>query len=164
MSEENIKMMASIDDESREMEYIGEIVRAEEGVAKRQAASAQALKDECEAELAEAIPALETAIGALDTLKVETCGCLAAVFLLCCCGVFVVLLRFFCCVVAVLCCVVAVLCCVVAVFLLCCCGVSVVLCGVSVVLLRRFLLRFFGVFVVFMWFFVAFLWRFRCVL
>ena len=157
MSEENIKMMASIDDESREMEYIGEIVRAEEGVAKRQAASAQALKDECEAELAEAIPALETAIGALDTLKVETCGCLAAVFLLCCCGVFVVLLRFFCCVVAVLCCVVAV-------FLLCCCGVSVVLCGVSVVLLRRFLLRFFGVFVVFMWFFVAFLWRFRCVL
>ncbi len=33
------------------------------------AASAQALKDECEADLAEAIPALEAAIGALDTLK-----------------------------------------------------------------------------------------------
>ena len=70
MSEENIKMMASIDDESKEVEYIGEMVRAEESMAKRQAASAQALKDECEAELAEAIPALEAAINALDTLKV----------------------------------------------------------------------------------------------
>ena len=44
-------------------------MRAEEAVANEQAASAQALKDECEAELAEAIPALEAAIAALDTLK-----------------------------------------------------------------------------------------------
>lgn len=44
-------------------------MRAEEAVANGQAASAQALKDECEAELAEAIPALEAAIAALDTLK-----------------------------------------------------------------------------------------------
>ncbi len=44
-------------------------MRAEEAVANEQAASAQALKDECEAELAEAIPALEAAIAALNTLK-----------------------------------------------------------------------------------------------
>ena len=48
-------------------------MREEEAVANEQAAAAQALKDECEAELAEAIPALEAAIAALDTLKV---GCL----------------------------------------------------------------------------------------
>ena len=44
-------------------------MREEEAVANEQAASAQSLKDECEAELAEAIPALEAAIAALDTLK-----------------------------------------------------------------------------------------------
>ncbi|ESN95105.1 hypothetical protein HELRODRAFT_102708 [Helobdella robusta] len=69
MAEENVRMMKNIDDESQEMEYTSEIVRSEEVVAKRQAASAQELKDECEAELAEAIPALETAITALNTLK-----------------------------------------------------------------------------------------------
>ena len=70
MAEENVKMMQFIDQESQEMEYTSEIVRAEEVVSKRQAASAQALKDECEAELAEAVPALEAAIAALNTLKV----------------------------------------------------------------------------------------------
>ena len=55
----------------QEMEYNSEVVRAEEVVAKRQAAAAQALKDECEAELAEAVPALEAAIAALNTLKVS---------------------------------------------------------------------------------------------
>ena len=73
MAEENVKMMQFIDEESQEMEYTSEIVRAEEVVAKRQAASAQALKDECEAELAEAVPALESAIAALNTLKVGWC-------------------------------------------------------------------------------------------
>ena len=70
MAEENAKMMKFINDETQEMQYTTEIVRSEEVIAKRQAASAQALKDECEAELAEAIPALEMAIAALDTLKV----------------------------------------------------------------------------------------------
>lgn len=70
MAEENVKMMRVIDTESQEMQYTNEIVRAEEVVSKRQAASAQALKDECEAELAEAVPALEAAVAALNTLKV----------------------------------------------------------------------------------------------
>ncbi len=44
-------------------------MRVEEAAANEVAASAQALKDECEADLAEALPALEAAIAALDTLK-----------------------------------------------------------------------------------------------
>ena len=43
----------------------------DEAVASEQAAESQALKDECEADLAEAIPALEAALAALDTLKVR---------------------------------------------------------------------------------------------
>jgi len=70
MAKENVAMMQFIDSQSQEMEYNSEVVRAEEVVAKRQAAAAQALKDECEAELAEAVPALEAAIAALNTLKV----------------------------------------------------------------------------------------------
>ena len=64
------KMMVVIEHESKEVEQTSTKVRAEEAVANEQAAGAQALKDECEAELAEAIPALEAAIAALNTLKV----------------------------------------------------------------------------------------------
>lgn len=71
-AEENEKMMKVIEKESAEVEETSKKVREEEAVANEQAASAQALKDECEAELAEAIPALEAALAALNTLKVET--------------------------------------------------------------------------------------------
>lgn len=52
------------------MAATSENVRKEEASANIQAASAQALKDECESDLAEAIPALEAALSALNTLKV----------------------------------------------------------------------------------------------
>lgn len=42
---------------------------ADEAVANEAAAAAQAIKDDCEGDLAEAIPALEAAITALNTLK-----------------------------------------------------------------------------------------------
>jgi hypothetical protein len=45
------------------------VVAADEAVANEAAAAAQAIKDECEGDLAEAIPALEAAISALNTLK-----------------------------------------------------------------------------------------------
>ena len=45
------------------------MVAADEAVANEAAATAQAIKDECESELAEAIPALEASIAALNTLK-----------------------------------------------------------------------------------------------
>ena len=46
-----------------------QVVAADEAVANEAAAAAQAIKDECEGDLAEAIPALEAAISALNTLK-----------------------------------------------------------------------------------------------
>ena len=70
-AEENVKMMAVIARESEEVETTGVKVRSEEAVANTQAAESKALKDECEADLAEAIPALESALAALDTLKVR---------------------------------------------------------------------------------------------
>ena len=42
---------------------------ADEAVANEAAAAAQAIKDECEGDLAKAIPALNSAIAALNTLK-----------------------------------------------------------------------------------------------
>lgn len=45
------------------------IVAADEALANEAAAAAQAIKDDCESDLAEAIPALEAALEALDTLK-----------------------------------------------------------------------------------------------
>ena len=47
------------------------MVRKDEEAANEKAAEAKALKDECESDLAEAIPALEAAITALNTLKVQ---------------------------------------------------------------------------------------------
>jgi dynein heavy chain len=46
-----------------------QIVGADEAVANEAAAVAKGIKDECEGDLAEALPALESAIQALDTLK-----------------------------------------------------------------------------------------------
>lgn len=42
---------------------------ADEALANEAAAAAQAIKDDCESDLAEAVPALEAAVGALNTLK-----------------------------------------------------------------------------------------------
>lgn len=70
-SEETERMITVIEKESAEVEATTKIVKADEAVANEQASSSKALKDECEAELAEAIPALEAAQAALDTLKVE---------------------------------------------------------------------------------------------
>lgn len=48
------------------------VVQADEAVANAQAAESKLLKDECESDLAEAIPALEAAMAALKTLKVSS--------------------------------------------------------------------------------------------
>lgn len=45
------------------------MVAADEAVANEAAARAQSIKEDCESDLAEAIPALESALAALDTLK-----------------------------------------------------------------------------------------------
>lgn len=62
-----------IEVESVEVEAKSKTVRIDEEAATIKAKEAQALKDECESELAEAIPALEAALSALNTLKVNKC-------------------------------------------------------------------------------------------
>ena len=46
-----------------------EIVACDEALANEAAAAAQAIRDDCENDLAEAIPALQSAVNALDTLN-----------------------------------------------------------------------------------------------
>ena len=68
-AEETIKMMETIEIESKQAEEQRTVVSAEEAIANEKASIAQALKDECQAELAVALPALEAAKTALDTIK-----------------------------------------------------------------------------------------------
>lgn len=58
-----------IEKESAEVEAKSKTVKVDEELATEKATEAQALKNECESDLAEAIPALEAALAALDTLK-----------------------------------------------------------------------------------------------
>ncbi|KAI9347975.1 dynein heavy chain and region D6 of dynein motor-domain-containing protein [Zopfochytrium polystomum] len=67
--EETDLIMVQIEKESKEVMETKKVVQADEEVATKTAEAAQAIKAECEAGLAEAIPALEAALSALDTLK-----------------------------------------------------------------------------------------------
>ncbi|KAF3707583.1 Dynein heavy chain 3, axonemal Axonemal beta dynein heavy chain 3 [Channa argus] len=68
-SAETDMMMVKIEGETIEVDAKKELVSADEKVANEAAAAAQAIKDECEEDLAEAMPALKAALSALDTLK-----------------------------------------------------------------------------------------------
>ncbi|XP_053695545.1 dynein axonemal heavy chain 3 [Sabethes cyaneus] len=68
-SDETEKIMVNIERETADAEKKKEIVGADETAANEAAASAQAIKDDCESDLQEAVPALEAALMALDTLK-----------------------------------------------------------------------------------------------
>lgn len=68
-SEETEKIMVNIERETAEAEKKKEVVGADEAAANEAAAAAQAIKDDCESDLAEAIPAMESALDALNTLK-----------------------------------------------------------------------------------------------
>ena len=68
-AEQTEKMMQRIEIESAQAQAQAKLVPAEEAVANEKASIAQALKDECQAELAVALPALEQAKAALDTIK-----------------------------------------------------------------------------------------------
>ena len=63
------KLMIRIEQDTISIEARKEVVGAEEALANEAAAAAQAIKDDCESDLAEATPALEAALAALDTLK-----------------------------------------------------------------------------------------------
>ncbi|XP_015175416.1 PREDICTED: dynein heavy chain 3, axonemal [Polistes dominula] len=63
------KLMIRIEQDTINVEARKEIVAADEALANEAAAAAQAIKDDCESDLAEATPALEAALTALNTLK-----------------------------------------------------------------------------------------------
>ncbi|KAM9486848.1 dynein axonemal heavy chain 7-like, partial [Clarias gariepinus] len=67
-SKEVDEMMVVIEHESVEVATTEKVVRMEEEVANEQATAAKAIKDECDADLAVALPILESALTALDTL------------------------------------------------------------------------------------------------
>lgn len=68
-SEETVKIMEKIAIDKVDVDAKKEVVMADEAVANKAAAAAKAIKDECEADLAVALPALNAAISALNTLK-----------------------------------------------------------------------------------------------
>ncbi|XP_006878990.1 PREDICTED: dynein heavy chain 7, axonemal [Elephantulus edwardii] len=70
-SKEVDEMMIIIERESVEVAKTEKIVKADETVANEQAMAAKAIKDECDADLAEALPILESALNALDTLTAQ---------------------------------------------------------------------------------------------
>lgn len=62
------EIMVVIERDSIEVAKVEKVVRADEAVANEQASKAQKIRDECDAELSEALPALNAALAALDTL------------------------------------------------------------------------------------------------
>ena len=68
-SEETTKIMKKIEIDKVDVDAKKVLVQADEAVANEAAMAAKAIKDECEADLAVAMPALKNAIAALNTLK-----------------------------------------------------------------------------------------------
>ncbi|XP_063786085.1 dynein axonemal heavy chain 3-like [Pseudophryne corroboree] len=68
-SSETVELVNIIADETLEVEAVKSLVEADEATANKAALEAKAIKEECEQELSVAIPALNAAIAALDTLK-----------------------------------------------------------------------------------------------
>lgn len=70
-SDETEKVMVIIERQTAEAEAKKEVLGADENAANEASAAAQALKDDCESDLQEAIPALNSALKALQTLRPE---------------------------------------------------------------------------------------------
>ena len=67
-SKEVDEMMVVIEQESKDVAAQEKIVKADEAVANEQANVARGIKEECDADLAEAVPILNSALSALNTL------------------------------------------------------------------------------------------------
>uniref|UniRef100_A0A8C1EJH5 Dynein axonemal heavy chain 7 n=1 Tax=Cyprinus carpio carpio TaxID=630221 RepID=A0A8C1EJH5_CYPCA len=70
-SKEVEEMMVVIQRESLEVSKTEKVVRVDEAEANEQAMAAKAIKDECDADLAVAVPILEAALAALNTLTTQ---------------------------------------------------------------------------------------------
>ncbi|KNE55583.1 hypothetical protein AMAG_01474 [Allomyces macrogynus ATCC 38327] len=62
-------LLTVIQRDSVEVEKKRALVKSDEAIANKKASEAKAIKDECEADLSQALPVLESALSALDTLK-----------------------------------------------------------------------------------------------
>lgn len=69
LSDETEQIMVKIERDTAEAEKKKEVVGADESAANESAAAAQAIKDDCDGDLQEAIPAFNSALAALNTLK-----------------------------------------------------------------------------------------------
>lgn len=69
LSDETEQIMVTIERDTAEAEKKKEVVGADEAAANEAAAAAQAIKDDCDSDLQEAIPAFNAALAALNTLK-----------------------------------------------------------------------------------------------
>jgi len=58
------------------VEKVATVVSKDEAVANQQAAAAQAIKDDCDKDLGRALPILNAALAALDTLTPQVCPCI----------------------------------------------------------------------------------------
>lgn len=68
-AEETAQLMVVIEQKQKEAAKTEEIVKADEAVAQEQAASANKMKEDCQRDLDKAMPALDAAIAALNSLK-----------------------------------------------------------------------------------------------
>lgn len=69
LSDETEQIMITIERDTAQAEKKKEVVGADEAAANEAAAAAQAIKDDCDGDLQEAIPAFNAALAALNTLK-----------------------------------------------------------------------------------------------
>lgn len=69
LSDETEQIMVTIERDTAHAEKKKEVVGADEAAANEAAAAAQAIKDDCDGDLQEAIPAFNSALAALNTLK-----------------------------------------------------------------------------------------------
>lgn len=69
LSDETEQIMITIERDTAQAEKKKEVVGADESAANEAAAAAQAIKDDCDGDLQEAIPAFNAALAALNTLK-----------------------------------------------------------------------------------------------
>lgn len=67
-SEETDALLINVETETAAADKVKAVVSMDEAAAKQEAAKVTAIKEECEADLSEAMPALNAAIKALDTL------------------------------------------------------------------------------------------------
>ena len=66
-------MVIVIEKESIEVEKVATVVAKDEAVANEQASAAKAIADDCDKDLSRALPILNAALAALDTLTAQVC-------------------------------------------------------------------------------------------